>query len=120
MLIDVQDTTRLSLGGTEERELIIMPEERSARAIAGQQWSCQEQEEANLHLRCESMSEEEGVEQAQREVCHKTRKRSIRKSYHLEKGLSRLGNGLRGGSHLLLPIQLDKRGENRDSGGGHL
>lgn len=26
--------TRLSLGGTEERELIIMPEERSARAIA--------------------------------------------------------------------------------------
>ncbi|KAK8581966.1 hypothetical protein V6N12_072166 [Hibiscus sabdariffa] len=25
----------------------------------GQQWSCQEQEEANLHLRCESMSEEE-------------------------------------------------------------
>jgi hypothetical protein len=34
MLIDVQDTTILSLGGTEERELIIMPEERSARAIA--------------------------------------------------------------------------------------
>lgn len=35
MLIDVQDTTRLSLlGGTEERELIIMPAERSARAIA--------------------------------------------------------------------------------------
>ncbi|KAJ8556388.1 hypothetical protein K7X08_029779 [Anisodus acutangulus] len=60
MLIDFQDTTRLSLGGTEERELIIMPEERSARAIVGQQWSCQEQEEANLHLRCESMSEEEG------------------------------------------------------------
>lgn len=34
MLIDVQETTILSLGGTEERELIIMPEERSARAIA--------------------------------------------------------------------------------------
>lgn len=28
MLIDVQDTTRLSLGGTEDIELIIMPEER--------------------------------------------------------------------------------------------
>lgn len=34
ILIDVLNTTRLSLGGTEERELIIMPEERSARAIA--------------------------------------------------------------------------------------
>lgn len=41
--------------------------------------ACQEQEEANLHLRCESISEEEGVEQAQREVCHNTIKRSFRK-----------------------------------------
>lgn len=34
MLIDVLDTTILSLGGTEDIELIIMSEERSARAIA--------------------------------------------------------------------------------------
>lgn len=62
--------------------------------------ACQEQEEANLHLRCESISEEEGVEQAQREVCHNTIKRSFRKRNHLEKGLSRLGSGLRGGQRV--------------------
>lgn len=62
--------------------------------------ACQEQEEGNPHLRCESLSEEQGVEQAQREVCHNTRERIFMKCNHLEKGLSRLGSGLRGGQRV--------------------
>lgn len=43
---------------------------------------------------------EQGLEQAQREVCHNTIKRIFRKSNHFEKGLSWLGSGLRGGQRV--------------------